>query len=722
MPARADDFELPGLQGDSAHFVEMLEKRHPAGAGAAERGRAEASAAAAEAKSNRLAHVAALENRLGMGQADADLWLSLARAELAQPTPDPARALEAAWQAQQNTDDAGDKAEAFGVMADALLAQNRPSQAGEALEAAVAAAPDDPGYKTRFAAVNAAAGLLVRRVRTEADGEPPRACIGFSVPPSRRNDFHAEDWVTLSPAVKDVAITHEGDEICISGLPLAATTQATIRAGMPGESGVRLKQDANVALTLGDRTPLLAFDNRMFLLPRGQAPRIVLTSTNIASVKIRIAYFSERTIQPWTADHRLGTAIDSYVASNLDKDSARIVWSGRAAIPHYQRNARQHVVLPLPADAMALPGLYAVAVVADDGHGAHSIQAVQPVLQTDLAPTVWRGADGLAIQLRSYSDATPRSGVHLRLLARNNDILAETDTDAGGFARFPAPLLAGADQMAPATIQGLAAADGGKPADFVSLDLDSAAFDLSGRGTGGLPQPGPVDAFAWTDRGIYRPGETVQLMALLRDPGGQPVSLPVRVRVRRPNNQIFLDAPAEAAGDASAHLAVTLSNGAAAGMWTAELLTDPARPPVGRTTFKVDAFVPDRLAVSLGTLPAALVPRATVQVPVSARFLYGAPAAGLGGTATITLDAAQGPPAALPGYRIGLVDEQFAPAAIKADLPATDARGMTTLALSLGSAPDSTHPVQAHLDVVVNDPSGHGARAHADLPVRASGR
>ena len=211
-------------------------------------------------------------------------------------------------------------------------------------------------------------------------------------------------------------------------------------------------------------------------------------------------------------------------------------------------------------------------------------------------------------------------------------------------------------------------------------------------------------------------------MALLRDPGGQPVSLPVRVRVRRPNNQIFLDAPAEAAGDASAHLAVTLSNGAAAGMWTAELLTDPARPPVGRTTFKVDAFVPDRLAVSLGTLPAALVPRATVQVPVSARFLYGAPAAGLGGTATITLDAAQAPPAALPGYRIGLVDEQFAPAAIKADLPATDARGMTTLALSLGSAPDSTHPVQAHLDVVVNDPSGHGARAHADLPVRASGR
>ncbi len=717
MPAVADDLDLPGVATDSDDFATSLSERHPAGGNDAERKQAETAFNAAFAKGDHDAAANALENRLGMEEASPSLWILLAREELARTRPDPVRALDAAWQAQEQAKDGSAKADAYAAVADALVAQHRPEQAGQALEWAVAIAPGDAGYRSRLAVLEGG-GLRVRRVRVEADAEPPRACIGFNAPPSRRNDFHPEDWITLSPAPKDAAITREDDQICISGLPLAATTQATIRAGMPGQLGFRLAQAAEVPLVVGDRSTLLSFDNRMFLLPRGQAPRIVLASTNIAAVKIRIAYFSERTIEPWTLDHSLGKAMDEYVAQNLD-DGTRIVWSGHATIPHYGRNQRQQTVLPLPTDAMTLPGLYAVAVVPDDGHRDEA-GAVQPVLQTDLAPTVWRGADGLTVQLRGYSDARPRPGVHLRLLAHNNDILAETDTGADGFAHFARPLLAGSGPLAPSTIQGMAPLGGGGGTDFVSLDLDTAAFDLSGRGTGGLPQPGPVDGFVWLDRGIYRPGETMQVMALLRDPAGRPVSTPVRIRVRRPNAQVFFEGPAAATGDASAHLAVTLGNGAVSGLWTVELLTDPSLPPVGQTQFKVDAFVPDRMAVTLGALPAVLAPGATVPVPVAARFLYGAPAAGLVGSATLALDAADAAPA-LPGYRVGLVDEQFAPQAIRSILPATDQAGRTTLSLALASAPDSTHPVQAHLDVIVNDPSGHGARAHADLPVRANG-
>ena len=49
------------------------------------------------------------------------------------------------------------------------------------------------------------------------------------------------------------------------------------------------------------------------------------------------------------------------------------------------------------------------------------------------------------------------------------------------------------------------------------LDLRRAAFDLTDRGVGGRSPPGPVDAFLYTERGVYRPGETVQAMAMLRD-------------------------------------------------------------------------------------------------------------------------------------------------------------------------------------------------------------
>ncbi len=712
--ARAADFDLPGLDAESTAFAQSLSKPFPTGGTPATRAAAEARAAAATARGDWTAAAGALEARAGQSEAGAELWLQLAQAELRRVPPDPRRSLDAAWQSFQDAEAPADKATAMVAAATALLAQDRPAQAGQALAQAVALAPDNADYKRMLADANRSAGLLVARVRTEPDADPPRACISFNVPPSRRNDVHPEDWVRLDPPVPDAAITREGDEICVSNLPLATTTRAILRAGMPGEGGVAMKAEGVAALAMGDRAPLLAFDNRLFLLPRGQAPRIVLSSSNVSSVRIGIVLFTERTLLPWTTQNGLGKPIDGYVAGQLGSDQARVVWTGRATLPGFAKNARMHTVLPLPAEAMAAPGLYAVTVRPDDGQSEYAAQAVQPVLQTDLAPTVWRGADGLTVQVRGYSDARPRPGVALRLMAHNNDVLAQAQTDADGIARFAAPLLHGEGVMAPAAVQGFSGGD------FVSLDLDAAAFDLSDRGVTGARQPGPLDAFVWSDRGIYRPGETVQVMALLRDAGGRPVERPAHVRVRRPNGTVFSDAVVQPGGGGSLHLPVTLSDGAPAGGWTVQVLADPKGAAVGEAGFKVDAFVPDRMAVQLGPLPAQLAPGRTEPVPVEARFLYGAPAAHLGGDAELRLGLAAQPPAALAGYQVGLADETFAPAATTLALPATDDSGRTTLPLRLASAPDTTHPVQATLDVSVNDPSGHAAHATAILPVRAA--
>src|SRR5437762_12740409 len=76
----------------------------------------------------------------------------------------------------------------------------------------------------------------------------------------------------------------------------------------------------------------------------------------------------------------------------------------------------------------------------------------------------------------------------------------------------------------------------GPEGDFNFLEVGRAAFDLSDRGVSGRPQPGPVDAFLYTDRGIYRPGEMVELVALVRDDKADAVSgLPVGLRLLRPD-------------------------------------------------------------------------------------------------------------------------------------------------------------------------------------------
>jgi uncharacterized protein YfaS (alpha-2-macroglobulin family) len=338
------------------------------------------------------------------------------------------------------------------------------------------------------------------------------------------------------------------------------------------------------------------------------------------------------------------------------------------------------------------------------------------ILRTDFAPTVWRGADGLTAQVRSYSDVKPRTGVILRLLAENNDILAETTTDADGVGRFAAPLLHGEGPVAPRALEVL----GGD--DYTMLDLSSAAFDLSDRGVAGLPDPGPLDAYVWLDRGIYRPGETAQVMAILRDAAGHPTDIPVHVLVKRPNGQVYLDATPARAAEASVHLPVKLSSGAAAGTWTIEVKADPGLPPIGRAQFRVDAFVPDRMAVELGTPPGLIVPGRPYSLPVTARFLYGAPAAGLTGQGQLRLVIDPAPFPSLAGYRVGLIDETYAPDAKDLTVPDTDAQGHSSVTIDVQRAPDTTHALKASITVGVNDPSGHASLASTEIPVRPAGK
>ena len=83
-----------------------------------------------------------------------------------------------------------------------------------------------------------------------------------------------------------------------------------------------------------------------------------------------------------------------------------------------------------------------------------------------------------------------------------------------------------------------------------------------------------------------------------------PLDVPATVTVKRPNGQVFLRRHPPRTGDASLYLPVVLSSGAAAGTWHVEINADPKAPPIGSMDFRVDAFVPDRMAVEAGRLAA----------------------------------------------------------------------------------------------------------------------
>ncbi|TDG33833.1 alpha-2-macroglobulin family protein [Paracraurococcus ruber] len=714
--ARAQDFDLPGLAGDAAAYQRDLGRRFPAGATPQQRQAAETRAAQAERQQNWAAAAQAWEERVGGGEPRPEHWLALARAQLQRTPPEPARALQAAWTNFQMVPAGAPEIPSLLLMAEALQRLDRPAQQLKALQAAVERAPENPRYRQMLAEARRAAGLLVAGINTEPEAEPARACLSFTVPPARRTDWQPGDWVRTDPPVPGLAVLREGDQLCLAGLPHGQSTRILLRAGLPGEDGLRLNREASLRVAMPDRAPRLVFDASRFILPRGQAQQVGLATVNLSALSLKVVRVTERNLVPfsrqaWTP----GEGIQGWEAETLPDSWGRTVWEGRAELPRFEANRTQRHVLPLPeALRTAGPGLYAL--VAAPADGRRGTPVALPVIVTDLALTAWRGPQGLAVQARALGAGRPLAGVQVRLLASGNDILGEAMSGADGVVRFAAPLLRGQGPMAPRALHAVLGDD------LVSLDLDSASFDLSDRGAAGLPHPGPMDAFAWLDRGIYRPGETVQAAVLLRDGGGAPLDIPARLRVRRPNGSVLAESvPARERG-AAFLWPIPLPAGAPAGVWTLEVLADPDAPPIGRAEFRVDAFVPERLEVTAGPAPGPLVPGQPLVVPVTARFLYGASAAGLTGDAELRLLADRSPFPQHKEFLFGLEDEQFAPDLLPFEIEALDDQGRGSLTLALPRAPDTTRPLRAEVAVSIDEPGGRASRTTLSLPVRADHR
>jgi uncharacterized protein YfaS (alpha-2-macroglobulin family) len=724
VPLPAAAFDLPGLSGDAAGYADTLRRRNPAGGTQAQRNQAQARIDQAQRQNNMTALVEALEARIAAGDPTPDHWLSLARAQVARTPPDLPHALQAAWNNFAMVPAGADEIPALLVIVQALQAQNRLAEALSAMEEVVQRAPRDATLRQQLADLRRTAGMLVRRVSVEPEAEPASACISFTAPPLRDTSWQPADWLRADPAIPGLAVTRNGDSICAAGLPHGRATRLVLRAGLPGQGGNNLKAETPVTVAMPDRAPRILFDSRAFILPRGQAPRVTVATVNLPALKLRLLRVSERSLVALRENITLGREIESYQAETLQENTGRLVWEGTATLARSEPNRITRSALPLPeALRSAGPGLYAlIASPTEPGRGGDSVSAVLPIFATDLAITAWRGSDGIAAQLRGLQDARIRPGVKVALVARNNEVLAEAETDAAGLVRFGAPLLRGTGPIAAVALHAQAGDD------LVTMDLEAAAFDLSDRGATGLPHPGPLDAFLWTERGIYRPGETIHAAALLRDAGGSPADFPARLRLKRPNGQVFAELvpPRQAGGSVLADF--TLSAAAQAGAWTLEVLSDPQAPPIGSATIRVEAFVAERLEVKAGPVTAALPAGQVTEIPVTARFLYGAPAAGLSGSAEIRLlvDPApftpiEGGESPWKGWYFGVAGENFAPDLLTPDIAETDADGRGTLPVDLSAVPDSTRPLALEATVSINEPGGRASRASLTAPIRGQG-
>ena len=649
-------------------------------------------------------------------------WIGLARSLLAVPADAlagseryevPLNASAAAYTAYQRAASRQAKAEALAVLGEALKRRSMWRPAIEAYRASVALV-DMPEVRTAFEALKAEKGFRIAEYKVEAETQTPRVCVQFS---ERLSPAQADPQKFIAVDGREPqALSIEGQQLCIDGLQHGRRYEVLVRAGLAADTGDELPKQSELSIYVRDRAAAVRVSGKSYVLPSRGQQGLPITTVNMDKVAIEVLRIGDRGLLATLSGSELQRQMSQYDIEQIRSRSGQSVYKGDLAVAS---KLNEEVVTAVPigeAIPELKPGIYAMVAGPAEAKSRDrdSDQAVQWFIVSDLGLAAFSGETGIHTFVRSLATAEPVAGAKVRLIARNNEVIGEARSDASGYVKFAAALRQGEGGLAPA----LVVAEGGSASDYAFLDLAQSAFDLSDRGVKGRDAPGPIDGFMYTDRGVYRAGEAVNVAGLVRTRDGKASSVPVTLIVTRPDGVEHARLALTDGGLGGRTHTLKLAPTAMPGTWRLKLHTDPKADPIATAGFLVEDFVPERLDMTLAPEGGAVGLDTGGRITLTGKYLYGPPAADLAIEGDIIVKASKRDLDGWPGWRFGQADEKITPVrkALE-DLPRTDKDGRASVAFQMPQIPKTGRPLEADVLLRLREPGGRTIERAVTLPV-----
>ncbi|MEW6219674.1 MAG: alpha-2-macroglobulin, partial [Thermodesulfobacteriota bacterium] len=197
--------------------------------------------------------------------------------------------------------------------------------------------------------------------------------------------------------------------------------------------------------------------------------------------------------------------------------------------------------------------------------------------------------------------------------------------------------------------------------DIALVDLRQPALDLSEFAQGARPGLSP-EIFIYGPRDIFRPGETLEVAALIRDADARGLpAMPLAAEIQQPDGSRTGHFVWQ--GDAAGFYrhAWAIPQSAPLGTW--QLRVTGPDGQVRQYRFRVEDFLPERLRLELAApagRPAIADASQDLALAIQGDYLYGAPAAGNRLSLTVKVQADREPLAQeLPGFEFGNLREEI---------------------------------------------------------------
>lgn len=395
----------------------------------------------------------------------------------------------------------------------------------------------------------------------------------------------------------------------------------TISAQLNGSLGGKMDDDFVKEVYFGQVDPYLEFTNRkaQYMSTKGNR-NIGVSIVNIPKVRIKVAKVYENNLLPFVKSaysyyDEDGDAYRQYRDTGLYSDEITDKAIETADLPTKQGVSILN--LPLP-DQQGRKGVYYVSIGSEDEY-YRSVQKLISVSDMGLISKLSRDQETLTVFVNSIMTATSLKDVEVKLISQNNQEITRAKTDASGTVVFK-NLKRNYPNFSVAMITAVHDNDFNYLL-FEDTEIETSKFDVEGRS----PSMSGLEAFIYGDREIYRPGETVNFNAVVRDFLWEAQKqLPVKIKVKQPKGKEISSFLTQTNASGAVSHSVKLDRAALTGFYTIEILTGND-VLIASKSISVEDFMPDRIKVQLEVPDKVVVPGKAL-AKVTATNLFGPPA------------------------------------------------------------------------------------------------
>ena len=393
-----------------------------------------------------------------------------------------------------------------------------------------------------------------------------------------------------------------------------------IKKGVPAlENAAKLAEDYRKAFIIPDEPHSVSFPATGMYLSPAVGTTIPIESINISDLDITLWRLYESNL-PYVLRN------DNYRYDFPLDLSARVAMKKAKISPVPNETERRAIDIKSFVDeSTTLKGLYMITAREKGAYSWNQAEQIVSLSDIGLTARIWPG--GCLIWANSISSIKPMENVVIKIYGDASQLIAEGKTDSEGLYRyFPSD-----NKKAPVLVTATKDDD----VSFLRLYnplITSETFDISGKEW----VSSGYDGMLFTPRGVYRPGETVNALAIVREAEKSvPSGFPVLFVVRDPMGRSYTRGTAALSAQGMAGIEFELSNTAPSGEYAVELyIPGKEDSPFAVTRFSVESFAPPRIEVEIkrqgeNEKSSFISKGEELTLEISSKYLFGVPSANM---------------------------------------------------------------------------------------------